>query len=273
MAGRSLMPTRWSSIEIVFSGDGGSVSEEALARFDALLASLHAVVSGRPVEGPPRYGVRLSVEAESPEAAITTGVDHVRAAATEAGLPDWPVVHVDCMTEDELDRSIEQPPVPELVGVSEIARLLAEDGAAVTRQRASAITRRGDFPEPVARLASGPVWTRDSVRNFVESWERKPGRPANESAVDWALLSDAPPDGVLVVGLAFLVGAGLVALARKQDSFTARLREPVSRLPADAPEEAARVLDFTKKFAERDQALRLPRDMGTRIERRARAAR
>lgn len=267
------MSTQWWSIEVAFSGDAGPVTSEALERFDALLSSLHATVSGSPVDGPPRYGVRLSVEADAPESAIAISIDQVRAAVTEAGLPEWPVVHVDCMTEEELDRVIERPAVPELVGVSEIAQMLAKDGAPVTRQRASAVTRRTDFPEPVARLASGPVWTKDSVRNFVESWERKPGRPAKESALDWKLLSDVPPEGVLIVGLAFLVAAGLVALAKKKDSFTARLKEPASRLPDGAPEEAAQVLDFTKKLAERNEALRLPSDVGTRIERQVRAAR
>lgn len=266
------MSTQWWSIEVALSGDAGSVNSEALERFDALLASLHATVSGSPSEGPPRYGVRLSIEADSPEAAIATSIDEVRAAATEAGLPEWPVVHVDCMTEEELDRVIQRPPVPELVGVSEIAQLLAKDGAPVTRQRASAVTRRRDFPESVARLASGPVWTKDSVRNFVESWERKPGRPTKEPVLDWKLLSDVPPEGVLIVGLAFLVAAGLVALAKKNDSYTARLTEPASRLPADAPEEAAQVLDFTKKLAERNEALKLPSPVGTRIERESRAA-
>lgn len=267
------MSTQWWSIEVALSGDGGSVTGEALEGFDARLVSLHATVSGSPVDGPPRYGVRLSVEAESPEAAIAASVDRVRAAAAEAGLPEWPVVHVDCMTEAELDRVIERPPVPELVGVSEIAQLLADDGAPVTRQRASAVARRPDFPEAVARLASGPVWTEDSVRNFVESWERKPGRPAKESVLDWKLLSDVPPEGVLIAGLAFLVAAGLVALAKKKDSYTARIEEPAPRLPAGAPEEAAQVLDFTKKLAERNESLRLPSRVGTRIEREIRAAR
>lgn len=267
------MPTQWWSIEVALSGDAGSVTSEALERLDALLSSLHATVSGSPVDGPPRYGVRLSIEADSPDAAIATSIDQVRAAATKAGLPEWPVVHVDCMTEEELDRVIERPPVPELVGVSEIAQLLAEHGAPVTRQRASALSRRPDFPEPIARLASGPVWTKDAVRNFVESWERKPGRPPKQStALDWTLLTDAPPETVLMAGLVFLVGAGLIALAKKSDAFTARLKQPSAPLPAGAPTEAAQVLDFTKKLAERNEALRLPSSIGTRIERQVRAA-
>jgi len=47
------------------------------------------------------------------------------------------------------------------------------------------------------------------VRNFVESWERKPGRPAtNENLVNWTALADLP-QGVLIAGLAALVAVGL----------------------------------------------------------------
>jgi hypothetical protein len=117
------------------------------------------------------------------------------------------------------------------------------------------------------------VWTKDSVHNFVESWERRPGRPPTRSAdLDWALFSDAPPDPVLIAGLAFLVAAGFVALVKRRDSFTAILKQPVSTLPDDAPREAAQVLDLTRRLEEANQRLRLPKELGTRVERQARRA-
>lgn len=33
------------------------------------------------------------------------------------------------------------------------------------------------FPDPVARLAAGPVYTRGSIDAFDAGWQRKPGRP------------------------------------------------------------------------------------------------
>jgi hypothetical protein len=44
------------------------------------------------------------------------------------------------------------------------------------------VIARGDaFPEPYAELAAGPVWLEPMVRRFVESWERRPGRPRKET--------------------------------------------------------------------------------------------
>jgi hypothetical protein len=63
--------------------------------------------------------------------------------------------------------------VPDLIGVSEIAALFG-----VTRQRASEIQTRAGFPAPVARLKSGPIWTRASITRFLDDWQRRPGRPA-----------------------------------------------------------------------------------------------
>jgi hypothetical protein len=56
--------------------------------------------------------------------------------------------------------------------VTEIATLLG-----VSRQRVSELRNRPDFPSPIAELAAGPVWTRTSLNQFIESWPRRPGRP------------------------------------------------------------------------------------------------
>ncbi|WP_181871691.1 hypothetical protein [Sphaerisporangium album] len=48
----------------------------------------------------------------------------------------------------------------------------------MTKQRASAIAEENDdFPPPVARLGSGPVFTLDRVLEFAGKWDPKPGRP------------------------------------------------------------------------------------------------
>lgn len=47
----------------------------------------------------------------------------------------------------------------ELIGPQEIAQLLG-----VSRQRVSQLTKRRDFPKPVAVLAMGQIWDADEVR-------------------------------------------------------------------------------------------------------------
>jgi len=64
--------------------------------------------------------------------------------------------------------------VPKLAGLAEIASL-----AGVSRQRAGQLAAHPDFPEPVQRLAMGPVWLEADVKKFLAA-PRKPGRKAQE---------------------------------------------------------------------------------------------
>jgi hypothetical protein len=62
---------------------------------------------------------------------------------------------------------------PDLAGLAEVAEMLR-----VTKRTALNYAKREDFPEPLDRLASGPVWRRVDV----ERWAKKrlpltPGRP------------------------------------------------------------------------------------------------
>jgi predicted DNA-binding transcriptional regulator AlpA len=62
---------------------------------------------------------------------------------------------------------------PDLAGLAEIAEMLG-----VTKRTALNYTKRDDFPKPLDRLASGPVWRRAAI----EQWAKKrlplpPGRP------------------------------------------------------------------------------------------------
>ena len=59
---------------------------------------------------------------------------------------------------------------PKLAGLAEIAGL-----AGVSRSRAGQLANHPDFPQPVDRLAMGPVWRESDVKNFLAT-ERKPGR-------------------------------------------------------------------------------------------------
>jgi predicted DNA-binding transcriptional regulator AlpA len=66
----------------------------------------------------------------------------------------------------------------DLMGFAEVADLLG-----VPKRTAARYAKRSDFPEPVRRLASGPIW----VRRDVERWAKKNlpltgGRPRNPSS-------------------------------------------------------------------------------------------
>lgn len=53
------------------------------------------------------------------------------------------------------------------MGLTEIAEYLG-----VSRQRVHQLTHSPGFPEPVARLSAGHIWTREDV----EAWARDSGR-------------------------------------------------------------------------------------------------
>ena len=80
------------------------------------------------------------------------------------------------MTFAEQDADLARPAFPELVGVKEIAGVLA-----VSPQRPYQLTMRNDFPDPIARLAAGPVWTRPSLERFVDEW--RTDKPDNSELV------------------------------------------------------------------------------------------
>jgi hypothetical protein len=80
------------------------------------------------------------------------------------------VVAVESMTTDEADRRLNER--PEIVGVTEVAGMLG-----VSKQRVSALSKRVDFPAPLARLGSGPVWRAGDLSTFAGGWQRKAGRP------------------------------------------------------------------------------------------------
>ena len=65
-------------------------------------------------------------------------------------------------------------PVPRLAGVAEIAALKG-----ISRSRAGDITKHPGFPEPVQRLAMGPVWLEADVKTFLAT-PRKAGRKPRE---------------------------------------------------------------------------------------------
>jgi hypothetical protein len=163
----------WWSVLIEASTDD-DVTESDLERFVDAVEPFSGVVAGVAR----RYSARLSVTVptDSPKTAITHALDCFDAASRAAQMPTISeIVRVEALTEQELDRELDEPAFPQLLGVTEVARLLG-----VTRQRASAIQTSAGFPAPVARLATGPVWTLPSISRFLDEWTRKGGRPAKK---------------------------------------------------------------------------------------------
>jgi predicted DNA-binding transcriptional regulator AlpA len=66
---------------------------------------------------------------------------------------------------------------PRVVGTAEVAAMLGVSAARVRQ-----LSRRADWPEPLEVLATGKVWLRRDVEQWmVEHPERRPGRPSRRA--------------------------------------------------------------------------------------------
>jgi hypothetical protein len=63
--------------------------------------------------------------------------------------------------------------IPRLAGLAEVATILS-----VTRQRAGQITQTRRFPDPLQRLAMGPVWLESDVLAYRDT--ERPGQLEQE---------------------------------------------------------------------------------------------
>ncbi|MFH8867126.1 hypothetical protein [Streptomyces griseus] len=160
------MPQAWS-IEVELGVN--DVSDDLVEELVEHLID-HSPAVGTAPNG--NLSARIFIDAGTARQAIDNALREVTAAAKGAGLPTT-VVGVDLVTEEELDRRLAEPSVPDLVGVSEIAEMLG-----VVRQRVTQLSQRSDFPPAVAHLKSGPVFVRDQVAAFERKWDRRGGRPA-----------------------------------------------------------------------------------------------
>ncbi len=123
---------------------------------------------------PHSISVRFCVGANTSKQAFQTGFQVVTSALKKAGIkaPGSSIVDAEAQTLSDLDKSLQEPNVPDLVGVAEVAKILG-----VKKQRASQLVRVRSFPKPVARLASGPVWHKNTIARHAAQWPRTPGRP------------------------------------------------------------------------------------------------
>lgn len=93
---------------------------------------------------------------------------------------------------DEFERRLVQPVVPELITLSEAARL-----AGVSQQRMSQVAEDNPAFPPVV-VAGTTLRVKRAVEGFLASWERRPGRrwPASSATPDApAPHADEPVDG------------------------------------------------------------------------------
>jgi hypothetical protein len=180
------MEDRAYTVSIETWGDGiDSIKDEALFGLTGVLGRLGvfgvATSAGGLAGGP---GAIFTVErrlGDGDEAAIlgdvmSRSVELFNEACMTVGLDHRGVARVDVMGERYQELDFDREP-EEYAGVSELASTLG-----VSRQRVSELRAREDFPAPIAELAAGPVWKMSTLRRFVNSWDRKPGRPRKASA-------------------------------------------------------------------------------------------
>jgi hypothetical protein len=88
-------------VSVVAEGDRVVSHEEVVELADAVAAA-GGIATGI---GTPSYGAQLVVDAEDREAAVERGTAEFVRAAARAGLPSWPITHVEAVSEaeDELD--------------------------------------------------------------------------------------------------------------------------------------------------------------------------
>jgi hypothetical protein len=148
--------------------------DAALDTLTERLAAYHASVGIAPSGN---VSAQMTVDATTARQALDAGLKAATTAAREAGTSTT-VLGIELMTEDEFDRRLDEPSIPELAGTSEIADILGD----MTRQRAGQIAAENDdFPPAVSQLKSGPVFIADQVRAFKKRWPRIKGRPRKTS--------------------------------------------------------------------------------------------
>lgn len=154
---------------------------------DDTLEGLWAATRGQP--GSP-YGVSNRFVDDDPEcgnlvvsdfsvhkefrAAVDECLDRILFSIEASGMGGQVVSMTVRRLDHEQNKKALQEFITDLMGNSEVAEMLK-----VSRQRVSEISRTHEqFPQPVAKLASGPVYAADDVKAFVRQWERRrTGRP------------------------------------------------------------------------------------------------
>jgi hypothetical protein len=166
------------TVSIEAWGDGAaSIDDGALMDLAPMIGEFGGVgasASAGGLAGGPGVTFSVLVDPISPlnfAEACARGVTIFTGACEKVGLELHGIARVDMMEEAYADLELDQP-AETYLGVTELASQIG-----VSRQRVSELRTRADFPAPVAELAAGPVWASSSLRRFLDTWERKPGRP------------------------------------------------------------------------------------------------
>jgi hypothetical protein len=144
------------SIEVEFAGE--------LRHLKRLRGRLEGVV----VEELARDHLLATVEAASVGQAIATLLALLSA--------DDEVVRIEAMTGEDRQLQVEQPRLPDLVGVVDIQELAGLN----SKQRALQVSALPGFPRPALETRSGRLWARAAVERFLRQWPRRPGRPGGQ---------------------------------------------------------------------------------------------
>ncbi|GHE32020.1 hypothetical protein GCM10017673_38490 [Streptosporangium violaceochromogenes] len=143
------------------------LTDEQRAALVAALPGFAAITDDGATRG---LTVAYSVQADKQGAAVRAASKAITDASREALGETIPFLGIRVARGDREPAAV----VPELVGYQEIALVLGK----MSRQRARELAEtHEDFPAPVARLSTGPVFTLDSVLEFSRTWERRTGRP------------------------------------------------------------------------------------------------
>lgn len=148
----------------------GVTAEQASAIGERL--GVFAVISHDLGHG--RFSVTFDIEAPTARRAADDGLrDLANAIKSEVGS-SLPVTAVHVLAEPELL----QPSTAAIVGSAEAAEMLG-----VKRQRVHELAKsHPEFPAPIARLSTGPIYSAKSIDEFNKRWERRQGRPRKTSA-------------------------------------------------------------------------------------------
>lgn len=171
---RDVMSEReWSVYLEIEHGLGAVRSQRVL---EGLLETLETYAAAGGAGGH-SLDMQMSVEADSAESAIAKARAAFVNALRRVGGPKFPeIVAVEAKTAERLEADLASANYPTLVGISELATLLG-----VPRQRAWQISRQKGFPEPLTRLASGPVWDKMNLGWFLGEWRHRSRRLTTRS--------------------------------------------------------------------------------------------
>jgi hypothetical protein len=145
----------WSVSLLVAAPDAVAADEvEYAAELADQALEAHQVPDWVVSAGEADLSLTFTVAADTPVAAVVEGVQEWQACAEAAGVSDWPLVRCDAATYEVRLAEIEASALPALVGRTEVAQMLDAAESAVDESR---------LPEPIARLASGPVWLQAGI--------------------------------------------------------------------------------------------------------------